>query len=213
MSESISLQMRDFARQALVPRLGRHRPLKRGFAVVQGTKALAAVFPTTRCEDHVLEISLGIANLAPALRVDEQEIRRWFCRERLRADFAPAYSKKFLGIGFRQPEELSHFLEGFFEFVARSQPAIDCSSTVEPCARIRRTRPSLRVVDFPTEIERLTTERLVQQSFRRGVEEIWGYRCAVTGLSVRETLRASHVKRGLTASEATNEQTPSTDFF
>lgn len=45
-----------------------------------------------------------------------------------------------------------------------------------------------------TEIERLVVERVGQQLFRDGLLEYWQGRCAITGLTVPELLRASHIK-------------------
>jgi hypothetical protein len=45
-----------------------------------------------------------------------------------------------------------------------------------------------------TEAERLVVQRVGQDVFRAGLLEYWEGRCAVTGLSVRELLRASHIK-------------------
>jgi predicted restriction endonuclease len=45
-----------------------------------------------------------------------------------------------------------------------------------------------------TEAERLVVQRVGQDIFRRGLLEYWDGRCAITGLSVPELLRASHIK-------------------
>lgn len=45
-----------------------------------------------------------------------------------------------------------------------------------------------------TEAERLIVQRVGQDIFRAGLIEYWEGRCAVTGLSVPELLRASHIK-------------------
>ena len=45
-----------------------------------------------------------------------------------------------------------------------------------------------------TEAERLVIQRVGQDIFRDGLLELWEGRCAVTGLAVRELLRASHIK-------------------
>jgi len=45
-----------------------------------------------------------------------------------------------------------------------------------------------------TEIERLVVQRVGQDIFRHGLLEYWEGRCAITGLSVSELLRASHIK-------------------
>ena len=45
-----------------------------------------------------------------------------------------------------------------------------------------------------TESETVTSERSGQQLYRTRLEEIWGGRCAVTGVGVPEVLRASHAK-------------------
>ena len=45
-----------------------------------------------------------------------------------------------------------------------------------------------------TEAERLVVQRVGQDIFRRGLQEYWDGRCAITGLDVPELLRASHIK-------------------
>lgn len=45
-----------------------------------------------------------------------------------------------------------------------------------------------------TEAQRLVVQRVGQDLFRSGLMEYWDGRCAVTGLDVRELLRASHIK-------------------
>lgn len=45
-----------------------------------------------------------------------------------------------------------------------------------------------------TEAERLVVQRVGQGLFRAGLLDYWEGRCAVTGLRVRELLRASHIK-------------------
>ncbi|WP_242343607.1 MULTISPECIES: HNH endonuclease [Anaeromyxobacter] len=45
-----------------------------------------------------------------------------------------------------------------------------------------------------TEAERLVVQRVGQDVFRAGLMEYWEGRCAVTGLTVPELLRASHIK-------------------
>ncbi len=45
-----------------------------------------------------------------------------------------------------------------------------------------------------TEVERLVVQRVGQDLFRERLLEYWQGRCAVTGLSVPELLRASHIK-------------------
>lgn len=50
--------------------------------------------------------------------------------------------------------------------------------------------------DMPraTEAERRVVQRVGQQVFRRGLFDYWDGQCAITGLRVRELLRASHIK-------------------
>lgn len=45
-----------------------------------------------------------------------------------------------------------------------------------------------------TEIERLEIKRVGQDVFRKGLIDYWEGRCAITGLTVTELLRASHIK-------------------
>src|SRR5437879_6466712 len=43
-----------------------------------------------------------------------------------------------------------------------------------------------------TEVDRLMVQRIGQDIFRRGLLEYWDGRCAITGLSIPDLLRASH---------------------
>lgn len=52
--------------------------------------------------------------------------------------------------------------------------------------------PALDMKD--TEAEALIKERRGQDKYRKGLEKIWNSRCAVTGVSISEALRASHAK-------------------
>jgi hypothetical protein len=45
-----------------------------------------------------------------------------------------------------------------------------------------------------TEAERLVVQRVGQDIFRAGLIDYWDGRCAITGLSIPEMLRASHIK-------------------
>lgn len=45
-----------------------------------------------------------------------------------------------------------------------------------------------------TEAERLVVQRVGQDIFRAGLIDYWDGRCAVTGLAIRDVLRASHIK-------------------
>jgi hypothetical protein len=53
-----------------------------------------------------------------------------------------------------------------------------------------------QTADLPrsTEVERLVVQRVGQDIFRRGLLEYWDGRCAITGLSMPDLLRASHIK-------------------
>jgi len=46
----------------------------------------------------------------------------------------------------------------------------------------------------PTTVQALIDARLGQGAFRQSLMRAWGGRCAVTGVDVREVLRASHIK-------------------
>jgi hypothetical protein len=49
-------------------------------------------------------------------------------------------------------------------------------------------------VDGETTRDALVAARLGQRKFREDLDQIWGLRCALTSLSKRELLRASHIK-------------------
>lgn len=49
-------------------------------------------------------------------------------------------------------------------------------------------------IDPRTETEAMRAVRLGQQNFRRDLLDVWGARCALTGLAIPELLRASHIK-------------------
>jgi putative restriction endonuclease len=53
-----------------------------------------------------------------------------------------------------------------------------------------------RIANLPrtTEAERLVVQRVGQDVFRDGLLEYWEGRCAITGLGIRNLLRASHIK-------------------
>lgn len=51
-----------------------------------------------------------------------------------------------------------------------------------------------RMLPRATEAERYVIQRVGQDIFRRGLMEYWDGRCAITGLSVTDLLRASHIK-------------------
>jgi hypothetical protein len=48
--------------------------------------------------------------------------------------------------------------------------------------------------ETPTEKDALAKSRIGQGKYRKQVLEVWGGRCAVTGLGVEQLLKASHVK-------------------
>ena len=45
-----------------------------------------------------------------------------------------------------------------------------------------------------TETEALKKERLGQDKYRKRLEQLWNFRCSVTGVAIPEVLRASHAK-------------------
>jgi len=45
-----------------------------------------------------------------------------------------------------------------------------------------------------TEVERLVKQRVGQEAFRKAMLQYWGGACSVTGLNLKELLRASHAK-------------------
>jgi putative restriction endonuclease len=58
----------------------------------------------------------------------------------------------------------------------------------EEVAKIEAEPPS------PTEVLRMTKQRIGQNLFRKALMDYWGSACAVTGLHLPELLRASHAK-------------------
>lgn len=83
---------------------------------------------------------------------------------------------------------------------------LDVDSLRDVCGRIYallRSMPSNPLDEFrqrtqsmpkSTEVERLAVERVGQDVFRRALDDFWGGRCPVTGISDRELLRASHIR-------------------
>jgi hypothetical protein len=63
-----------------------------------------------------------------------------------------------------------------------------------PDALLRVFQSQVSKLPRATEAERLVVQRVGQDIFRRGLLEYWDGRCAVTGLSVPDLLRASHIK-------------------
>jgi hypothetical protein len=63
-----------------------------------------------------------------------------------------------------------------------------------PDAPLRRFEARTRTLPRATEVERLVIQRIGQDMFREDLLDYWDGRCAVTGLGVRELLRASHIK-------------------
>jgi putative restriction endonuclease len=63
-----------------------------------------------------------------------------------------------------------------------------------PDALLRAFESETASLPRSTEAERLVVQRVGQDVFRRGLLEYWDGRCAITGLSVPDLLRASHIK-------------------
>lgn len=63
-----------------------------------------------------------------------------------------------------------------------------------PDALLQQYEAATAVLPRSTEVERLAIQRVGQDLFRRGLFDYWDGRCAVTGLTVPELLRASHIK-------------------
>ncbi len=63
-----------------------------------------------------------------------------------------------------------------------------------PNEPLRRFEAATKNLPRSTEVERLVVQRVGQSMFRDDLLDYWQGRCAVTGLSVTELLRASHIK-------------------
>jgi hypothetical protein len=63
-----------------------------------------------------------------------------------------------------------------------------------PNELLRTFEKKVAMLPNTTEAERLVVQRVGQNLFRDGLLDVWEGRCAVTGLAVRELLRASHIK-------------------
>ena len=63
-----------------------------------------------------------------------------------------------------------------------------------PNELLRRFEKQVAALPKTTEAERLVVQRVGQNLFRAGLLDLWERRCAVTGLTVIELLRASHIK-------------------
>ncbi len=79
----------------------------------------------------------------------------------------------------------------------------DLSQLLRRAYQLARTLPNELLRDFEektagmpraTEAERLAVQRVGQDVFRAGLMDYWDGKCAITGLAVRELLRASHIK-------------------
>lgn len=80
-------------------------------------------------------------------------------------------------------EELRNLLRRAFQ-LSRALPDEPLQVFKEKTAKLPQT----------TEVERLTVQRIGQDIFRDSLLDYFDGRCAVTGLGVRELLRASHIK-------------------
>jgi hypothetical protein len=63
-----------------------------------------------------------------------------------------------------------------------------------PNEPLRRFEAATKHLPRGTEVERLVVQRVGQNMFRDDLLDYWQGRCALTGLSVPELLRASHIK-------------------
>ncbi len=75
--------------------------------------------------------------------------------------------------------------------IRRQASSITETNIVEPGPSVPEFTPSERTLENTT-IETVIEERRGQQEYRRQLEILWNGRCAVTGCSVRQALRASH---------------------
>ncbi len=82
---------------------------------------------------------------------------------------------------------------GFAELHSLVRRAFQLSRTL-PDALLREFTRRTSGLPRATEIERVVVQRVGQEVFREGLLEYWQGRCAVSGLSVPELLRASHIK-------------------
>lgn len=62
------------------------------------------------------------------------------------------------------------------------------------------------------ETEEMRSVRLGQAIYRRALEQLWDGRCAVTGIGLRELLRASHAKPWAECETGRNASAPTTVF-
>jgi putative restriction endonuclease len=63
-----------------------------------------------------------------------------------------------------------------------------------PNEPLRRFEAATKNLPRSTEVERLVLQRVGQNMFRDDLLDYWQGRCALTGLSITELLRASHIK-------------------
>jgi len=63
-----------------------------------------------------------------------------------------------------------------------------------PAGPLRSFEEQVRTLPRSTEVERLVVQRIGQNLFREALDHYWNGRCAVTGVSERLLLRASHMK-------------------
>ena len=57
-----------------------------------------------------------------------------------------------------------------------------------------RVQEAIKSSELTTEVERLTKQRIGQETFREALMDYWGGACAVTGIALPQILRASHTK-------------------
>lgn len=84
-------------------------------------------------------------------------------------------------------DELAHLLRRTAE-LAQSLPHQAARTFAQ------RVQEAMKSTTLTTEVERLTKQRIGQETFREALLDYWGGACAVTGINLPQILRASHAK-------------------
>jgi putative restriction endonuclease len=84
-------------------------------------------------------------------------------------------------------------VNGYDQLHALLRRAMSLSRTL-PDALWERFGEQIATMPQTTEAERLAVQRVGQNVFRQGLLDLWGNRCAISGLAVPALLRASHAK-------------------
>ncbi|NCC53623.1 MAG: HNH endonuclease [Spartobacteria bacterium] len=144
-----------------------------GWEVVLENKPDAVCFTSAIHKAHA---RVTFDNGTMQLVIDENPIFCELCRE-LESEAPEARTFEQLGQLLRRGAQLARALPHAPEVIYN-----------------RKVSEALKEPPAGTEVERMVRQRVGQQVFRDSLMDYWGGACAVTGITVPELLRASHIK-------------------